>query len=144
MTTYIVTVHDTTYTVEVKARRGTALTFAIDGTSYSVSVEALPSQTSRAPRPSSAASFSPALPRSSSAEIRGTPNEVRAPIPGILSDVKVAAGQSVESGATLVVIEAMKMENPIRAPRSGLIKHVSVGKGDEITTGALLVTFEEP
>lgn len=144
MTTYTVTVQGTRYAVEVKARRGTTLIFSIDGDIHSVSVETNFSQTTRASRPSSGAPISPAPSRSTSAEIRGTPNEVRAPIPGIVSDVKVTAGQSVENGATLVVIEAMKMENPIRAHRSGIIKDVSVRKGDEITTGALLVTYEEP
>jgi biotin carboxyl carrier protein len=144
MTTYTVTVQGTSYAVEVKERRGTTLTFLIEGETYSVSVETNFSQPLRVARPSSNAQVSPAAPRPSGAEIRSTPNEVRAPIPGIVSDIKVTAGQSVESGATLVVIEAMKMENPIRAHRSGVIKDVSVRKGDEITSGTLLVTYEDP
>ncbi len=144
MTTYTVTVQGASYSVEVKERRGTTLTFSIDGDVYSVSVETNFSQTARASRPSGGSPMPPAPSRSTSAEIRGTPNEVRAPIPGIVSDVKVTAGQSVENGATLVVIEAMKMENPIRAHRSGIIKDVRVSKGDEITSGALLVTYEDP
>jgi biotin carboxyl carrier protein len=143
MTTYTVTVQGTSYTVEVKERRGTSLTFSIDGETYTVSVDTAFSQSPRASRTNGSLPV-PAMPsRPSSTETRSSPNEVRAPIPGIVSDVKVAVGQSVETGATLVVIEAMKMENPIRAHRSGIIKAVIVRKGDEITSGALLVTYED-
>jgi acetyl-CoA/propionyl-CoA carboxylase biotin carboxyl carrier protein len=69
---------------------------------------------------------------------------VRAPIPGIISEIKTSVGQAVESGATLVVVEAMKMENPIRAHRAGVVKEVHVTKGVEIPSGALLVTLADP
>lgn len=56
---------------------------------------------------------------------------VKAPIPGIITQVMVAVGQSVAVGDPLVILEAMKMENQIRAPRSGTVStlNVSVGRG---------------
>jgi biotin carboxyl carrier protein len=63
-------------------------------------------------------------------------------MPGIVSELKVAQGNSVQTGDTLLVIEAMKMENPIKSPRSGTIKELHVTKGQEVSSGAPLVTFE--
>jgi biotin carboxyl carrier protein len=62
-------------------------------------------------------------------------------MPGIISEVKVREGQQVELGDTIVVIEAMKMENPIRAPRSAIVSAVKVAKGQEVQGGAVLVEF---
>jgi biotin carboxyl carrier protein len=143
MTTYTVTVQGQSYPVEVKERRGTTLTFLIDGEHFSVSVDPSFSQAPRALQSSVSTPRSSSPSPSPTREPRATPNEIRAPIPGIVSDVKVSVGQSVESGATLVVIEAMKMENPIRAHRAGIVKTVGVAKGDEIASGTLLITFED-
>jgi biotin carboxyl carrier protein len=63
-------------------------------------------------------------------------------MPGIVSDLKVAPGASVQTGDTLLVIEAMKMENPIKSPRSGIIKELHVSKGQEVGSGATLLTFQ--
>jgi biotin carboxyl carrier protein len=143
MTTYTVTVRNKSYTVEVKERRSTHLSLAIDGEQFTVSVEPNFSQPLRSTQSSGSAPRSVAPPTPLKGEQRSTPNEIRAPIPGIVSDIKVAAGQSIESGATLIVIEAMKMENPIRAHRAGIVKEVLVNKGDELASGALLITLEE-
>jgi acetyl-CoA/propionyl-CoA carboxylase biotin carboxyl carrier protein len=62
-------------------------------------------------------------------------------MPGIISEVKVREGQQVELGDTIVVIEAMTMENPIRAPRSAIVSAVKVAKGQEVQGGAVLVEF---
>jgi biotin carboxyl carrier protein len=69
---------------------------------------------------------------------------VRAPMPGLVVRVAVAAGQRVEAGAGLVVVEAMKMENELRAPRPGVVRTVHVAVGEAVEKGAPLVTLASP
>ena len=66
---------------------------------------------------------------------------VTAPLPGKVAKVSVQSGDTVERGATLVVLEAMKMELGIEAPRGGRIGEVAVSEGDQVVEGAVLVTF---
>ncbi|NWG21706.1 MAG: biotin attachment protein [Chloroflexi bacterium] len=67
---------------------------------------------------------------------------VKAPIPGLITRVLVAAGDHVEAGQPLLVLEAMKMENEVRAPRTGTITHLSAAAGQSVTLGALLAEIE--
>jgi biotin carboxyl carrier protein len=69
------------------------------------------------------------------------PLEIRAMIPGRIAAVAVIAGDSVEIGQTLLVIEAMKMQNELRAPRDGRVDRVSVGVGETIDLGDVLVVL---
>ena len=66
-----------------------------------------------------------------------------APMNGSIVRVVVQAGQTVESGAQLVVLEAMKMEHSIRAPKAGVIKALYCQEGDMVSEGSALVAFEE-
>ena len=70
-------------------------------------------------------------------------DHVAAPLPGKVVKVSVQGGDTVERGATLVVLEAMKMELGVEAPRSGRIDEVAVSEGDQVVEGAVLVTFAE-
>ena len=67
--------------------------------------------------------------------------EVKAPMPGNILDVKVAAGASVKAGDVLVILEAMKMENEIVAPQDGTVASVNVNKGDTVNSGDVLVSM---
>ena len=66
---------------------------------------------------------------------------VNAPMPGNILKVNVTAGQSVNEGDVLVILEAMKMENEIMAPKAGTVAQVLVSKGSTVDTGATLVVL---
>ncbi len=70
------------------------------------------------------------------------PDHVGAPMPGIVSSVAVAKGQSVKEGDLLLVVEAMKMETGLYAERAGSVKAVHVQAGGEIDAKDLLVELE--
>ncbi|MFJ7141787.1 acetyl/propionyl/methylcrotonyl-CoA carboxylase subunit alpha [Pseudomonas protegens] len=65
-----------------------------------------------------------------------------APMNGSIVRVLVSAGQSVEAGAQLVVLEAMKMEHSIRAPQAGVIKALYCQEGEMVSEGSALVELE--
>jgi acetyl/propionyl-CoA carboxylase alpha subunit len=67
---------------------------------------------------------------------------VRSQMPGKIVRVEVKPGATVEKGDTLLVMEAMKMENIIRAPQAGVISAVKVQVGQAVETGADLATYE--
>ena len=69
------------------------------------------------------------------------PLEVRASIPGRVIAVAIAAGDEVEEGTTLLVVEAMKMQNELRSPRPGRVERIAVGAGDTIELGDLLAVI---
>jgi len=66
---------------------------------------------------------------------------VKAPLPGIVSDIRVAVGDSVDSGTVLLVLEAMKMENEIYSPTRGVVKEVYVSKGQQVARGDRLASI---
>ncbi len=72
----------------------------------------------------------------------GGRRELRAAMPGIVVDVKVAEGAQVEEGQTLVVLEAMKMQNPLVAESAGKVTRVLCKKGEAVAGGALLLEME--
>ena len=70
------------------------------------------------------------------------PMKVKSPMSGLIVDVMVEAGQKVEKGTPLLVLEAMKMRNEIKAPRDGIIKELKVQKGQTVDTGTVVLTIE--
>lgn len=65
-----------------------------------------------------------------------------APMPGLVRRVRVAEGDTVEEGAALVVMEAMKMEHSVVAPAAGVVAAVTVSEGQTVDAGATLVVLE--
>ena len=66
---------------------------------------------------------------------------VVAPLPGTINEIKVKVGDKVNAGDTVVVLEAMKMQNNIDAEISGTIASINVNKGDAVMEGDTLVTI---
>jgi biotin carboxyl carrier protein len=71
----------------------------------------------------------------------GGPLEIHAIIPGRVAAVLVAPGDAVAAGQTLLLVEAMKMQNELRTPRDGTVERVAVGVGETIDLGDLLVVL---
>ena len=67
---------------------------------------------------------------------------IKAPIPGIITRLLVAVGDEVEAGQSVVVLEAMKMENEIKAPRSGIVRRINVSSGQGVTLNEVLAEIE--
>ncbi len=68
-------------------------------------------------------------------------NSIKAPMPGLIVGVSVQPGDVVGKGDSLLVLEAMKMENLIKAPGDGTVKIISVTKGDRVEKGQVLIEF---
>ena len=71
----------------------------------------------------------------------GAGNPVKAPLPGVVTKVLVAAGQAVKKGDTVLVLEAMKMENNITAESDGSVTGICVAPGDSVMEGTVLLTI---
>ena len=67
---------------------------------------------------------------------------VNSPLPGVILDIKVKVGDAVKKGDTIMVLEAMKMENNIQATGDGTIAKVSVEKGASVLEGTELIVIE--
>lgn len=70
------------------------------------------------------------------------PKPVRAPMPGLVVRVQVAPGDAVAPGQSVVIIEAMKMENDLKAESGGRVARVAVEEGQPVEKGTVLVEFE--
>ena len=71
----------------------------------------------------------------------GKGENINAPMPGNILDVRVANGQAVTAGQILMILEAMKMENEIIAPCAGTVSNLSVQKGSTVSSGQLLCSI---
>lgn len=67
--------------------------------------------------------------------------QITSPMPGLITDVKIFAGDQVTAGTPLLVLEAMKMENVLQASGDGTVTKVNVKKGDRVEKGQVLVEF---
>lgn len=69
-------------------------------------------------------------------------NELKSPMPGLVIDVPIAVGQTLELGQPIIILEAMKMENILKAPAVVTVKKIMVEKGKPVEKNEVLVLFE--
>ena len=66
-------------------------------------------------------------------------NDLKAPMPGLVLDILVSEGQTIQKGDNLLVLEAMKMENNLKATNDAVVKKIKVSKGDKVEKNTVLI-----
>jgi biotin carboxyl carrier protein len=73
----------------------------------------------------------------------GKINSLRAPMPGLIIDLKVKQGDTVKLNDPLLILEAMKMENILKSPGEGIVKTLKIKKGDSVEKNQVLIEFQD-
>jgi biotin carboxyl carrier protein len=129
---YVVTINNNEYEVEVEEREAQIVNVGTAAAPVAAPVAAAP-----AAAPAVEASKpQPAAVQTASGE------KVTAPMPGIILEIKKNSGDTVKKGETILLLEAMKMENEIIAPRDGVIVQITTAKGANVETGAVLAVMQ--
>ena len=150
MRTYSYNVNGAQYDVTIESIQGQVAKMNVNGVLFDVEILGAP--LTEGDLPEAAAAVAPAAaapaptptaaapaPAAKGAAGAGTP--INAPLPGVVTKVLVAAGQAVKKGETVVVLEAMKMENNITAECDGSVTGVCVAAGDSVMEGTTLITI---
>jgi glutaconyl-CoA/methylmalonyl-CoA decarboxylase subunit gamma len=143
MKKYKLNVKGKEYTVEIVNLGDDKAQVKCNGVSYTVDydIPETPLQTPRLKR-------KPVIPDVSERKTFGprdaaASNDVKAPIPGLITQIMVSEGDSVSMGQVVAKMEAMKMENNILVSSDGIIKNILVKKGDSVLEGDVLMTLED-
>ena len=143
MKEYKYTINGNKYDVAINEVKDTTAKVTVNGEEYTIEwekpVEEKPVVKVQpvAAKPAAAPAAKPAA---ATAAVDG--HAIKTPLPGVIIDVKVNVGDTVAKGQTVVVLEAMKMENNINADRDGKVTAIQVTKGDTVADGAVLVVME--
>ena len=130
---YKVTLNEKTYEVEVEAGKAMLLD-EYEAYAPAPALAAVP-----APAPAAAA---PAVPAPApAAAVTAAGDTISAPMPGNILRIEVNQGDAVKKGQTLLILEAMKMENEIAAPRDGTVAQIVTAKGAVVETGTPLLVL---
>ena len=141
MKKYNHTIEGKKYAVEVDVN-DTIANVKVNDKSYTVEIEKekepqIAKVAKPTPKPAAASAPKPAAPATAASA-----SAIKAPLPGNVVKILVSAGQAVKRGDTLLVMEAMKMENNIMAEKDGTVKAVYVEVGRTVALGDALVEIE--
>ena len=118
----------------------------VNGTHYTVEMEKKAKAETAKPVARPAAKPAPAPAPASTPAPAAKPaagkSGVKSPLPGVILDIKCNVGDEVKKGQTLIILEAMKMENSINADKDGKITAINVSKGESVLEGTDLVIIE--
>ena len=117
----------------------------VNGTHYTVEMEKKP-KAAPAPkpvaRPVAKPAVAPAAAPAAKPAAASAKSGVKSPLPGVILDIKVNVGDEVKKGQTIIILEAMKMENSINADKDGKVTAINVSKGESVLEGTDLVIIE--
>jgi biotin carboxyl carrier protein len=144
MKQYKYTINGNKYEVTIGDITDNIATLTVNGEEYKVEMEreAEPEKKKPVVRPAAAA----ASDSSAAADKAGAPankaNALKAPLPGVITDILVEVGQEVSAGDNVVVLEAMKMANNLQAEKSGKVTAICVQVGQSVMEDEALIVIE--
>ena len=132
------------YTVKIGDIDNNLAKVEVNGVPYKVELEKKdkPVTIVAAPRPSAAPRTQTGQKVINKPQVASGAAVVEAPLPGVIVSINVKVGDIVKASDTVLVLEAMKMENAIHAGRDGKVASISVSPGDSVLQGTVLVTLE--
>ena len=130
MKKYNLDIEGESFQVEIDSVSGNTASVSVNGKRYNVVLKGEEKEVGKAPVATPSVSSVP------------SDKSIKAPLPGVILDLKVNVGDRVQEGQVVAVIEAMKMENDIESELSGVIKSINVSKGESVLEGAVIVTIE--
>jgi biotin carboxyl carrier protein len=157
MKNYKFTINGNKYSVDIVDIEDQVATVEVNGTPYQVELEMEVRKPVSAPKavvkvagqtaapmasltPSQAMPKIAPVPQAATAPSGGS--VIKSPLPGVVLDIYVKAGDTVKPGQHVLLLEAMKMENNIDADREGVIKEIKVQRNDSVMEGDILVVIE--
>ena len=136
------------YEVEIEEMEGNIAKVSVNGIPFEVELKqpinpakAITRPKVVAPAPAAVAPVAPVARPAAPAAPAGAGSPVKAPLPGTISSINVKVGDKVNVGDTVVVLEAMKMQNNIEAENSGTVTSILVNQGDSVMEGTTLITI---
>ncbi len=141
MSTFKYTIDGKEYNVEIGEVNDTTANVTVNGETFSVEMEKPAEPEKKKPVLGQQKSDSTETETTSTANVN-TNNALRAPLPGVVTEIKVEVGQEVSAGDTLVVLEAMKMANNLESEKSGKVTAICVKVGESVMEDTPLVVVE--
>ena len=149
MNKYQYTVQGIDYDVEIEEGEGNLAKVKVNGIPFEVELKqpinaarAITKPKVAAPQPATPTPRPAAAPVAAAPVASGTGAPLKAPLPGTITSIAVKVGDKVNTGDTVLVLEAMKMQNNIEAEQSGTVTSIAVNPGDSVMEGTVLLTIE--
>ena len=132
------------YNVAVEELEGNKANVTVNGKTYEVELDRPAKPEVSKPvvaRPATTPAAAPAPAATPTPRPAASGAGIKAPLPGVILDIKVKVGDAVTKGQTVAILEAMKMENNINADREGTVVSINVEKGQSIAEGTDIITL---
>ena len=141
MKDYKYVINGNEYNVTIGEIEGNIANVEVNGVAYKVEMPEKKEEPKPVVRPAARPAAAPASAPAAKPATSGKA-AVKSPLPGVILDVKVNVGDTVKRGQTVIILEAMKMENNINADKDGKITAINVKAGESVLEGTDLVVIE--
>ena len=143
MKTYKYTINGNKYEVSIGDISDNIATVTVNGEDFKVEMEpeAEPEKKKVVVKTGAASEPSQSAPAEGATAVN-TANALKAPLPGVITDIKVAVGDNVNAGDVVIVLEAMKMANNLEAEKAGKVTAILVSQGASVMEDTPLIVIE--